>query len=473
MKFFSKLLFILFFQILICGFCFGATTSDSFNVYLEINSDYVAPDPGRGGGQTPPAPTPLEISQADAQNITYQSADINVSLNQSATCILDWGLDQNYGNSITGQGEKTSHIFPISGLSGLKKYYFKIACNNANGTAMSSGNSFQTIAEPDTIPPQNVSQFFAVAKDAKIDLSWINPTDSDFDGLILKRSDSSIITNRNQGVLIYEGKDEIFLDTGLINDRTYYYAIFTYDKVKNYSSGAVAFAVPKKEEEEKEEEKEIEIPVLDDAVSSGSDDSRSGGSTTSIKDLLIEKELQKEWKEKVEKITIQDLKVTQNGKNIFEQETQIISADKPLDVGFDCAQLPPFVKVVVLSLGKDGKETSFVLCADNKQDKMATMPPKEEGKYSLTILFLDYQNQIVKKLETEIQILPPTFPKAPKELFWYERIIFTIGSLWMLWWGKLLIVISLLFVVLLIALARQQERLAVFEKFKRRKIEID
>ena len=222
----------------------------------------------------------------------------------------------------------------------------------------------------------------------------------------------------------------------------------------------------------KKEEKKIE-PEEKPEISIGGVETSGGRSTSTLQDLIPKKDLQKEWQEKIDKISIDDINITQNGKNIIETQDRIIRSDQPLDVKFDCSQLPPFVKVIVLSLGKDGKETSFVLCSEGKGNEMATMPPKEQGKYSLTILFLDYQNQVVKKIDTEIQILPPTFLKPPRELAWYEKIIFAIGSVWVLWWGKLLIVTSIVLLALLIAFFRQQEQNKFFEKFKRRRIEID
>ncbi|HNZ84193.1 MAG TPA: fibronectin type III domain-containing protein [Candidatus Pacearchaeota archaeon] len=458
-------LIILFFPV---NFIFAATSTDDFNVSIEvITSTESTPEQGGGGSGQQPVITPIEISGINTQNISTSSASIIFSTNLQAICELRWGEDNSYGNVLLESSSQLNHSFSLQNLLPKTDYYFSIYCSNSDGSAQSSGYQFSTLENPDIIPPQNVSGFKTVKTDSGMELSWGNPTDLDFQGVIVRRSDVFFPTDKNQGILVYQGKDAIFLDTGLQEGKTYYYAVFSYDGVPNYSSGAIASGFFFKEEEKIEpEEEKTEISI-------GGVDTSGGRSTSTLQDLIPKKDLQKEWQEKIDKISIEDISITQNGKNIIDTKDKIIRSDQPLDVKFDCSQLPPFVKVIVLSLGKDGKETSFVLCSEGKGNEMATMPPKEQGKYSLTILFLDYQNQVVKKIDTEIQILPPTFLKPPRELAWYEKIIFAIGSVWVLWWGKLLIVTSIVLLALLIAFFRQQEQNKFFEKFKRRRIEID
>jgi hypothetical protein len=477
MKFINKLFLILFLQIFICNFCFSATTStNSFTVSVGITGSPVVGEPGGGGTvPTPPVEPGIEISGTTETNITYQSADITVNLNKTATCVLEYGQDTNYGNQVLGQGSKTSHNFSLTNLKDQTKYYYKTTCNDASGSAMALGN-FTTIIKPDTTPPQNVSGLTAIAGNGQVILSWVNPTDTDFDGVIIKRSDVFYPTSRTDGILVYDGKQETITDTGLINDKKYYYIVFSYDKIPNYSSGAITTATPIKPEEKKQEEvvpivPPVVPPVIDIGAPTGAGETNTssglGPQSTSSKFLT------KEQQDQVDKFDLKDISFSQNGKDIFTNDKNIIKADQPLDVGFDCATLPPFVKTAILNLSKDGKETSFILCADGKGNEMATMPPKENGKYALTILFLDYQNQVVKKIETEIEILPASFSKIPKKLPLYQQIFYVIGSIWILWWGKLLIVSLIVLTVIFIAVFRQREQIEIFKKFKRRKIEID
>ena len=92
----------------------------------ELVGGRVPADPGRGGTNNPTPEPGIEISGTAQANITYQSAEISVTVNKSATCILEYGTDTNYGNQISGQGSQTSHNFSLTNLKDQTKYYFKI-----------------------------------------------------------------------------------------------------------------------------------------------------------------------------------------------------------------------------------------------------------------------------------------------------------------------------------------------------------
>ena len=50
--------------------------------------------------------------------------------------------------------------------------------------------------------------------------------------------------NPREGALVYVGDGTFFEDVNLINEITYYYTAFSYDKTGNYSSGAIVSAIP-------------------------------------------------------------------------------------------------------------------------------------------------------------------------------------------------------------------------------------
>lgn len=78
------------------------------------------------------------------------------------------------------------------------------------------------------------------------DISWKNPTNSDFSKVILFKSNFSIedyltfeAVNGGLCEKIYEGQDEFFQATGLAENLPYYFIIFTQDKDGNYSKAQV------------------------------------------------------------------------------------------------------------------------------------------------------------------------------------------------------------------------------------------
>src|SRR5690606_8513413 len=58
------------------------------------------------------------------------------------------------------------------------------------------------------------------------------------------RSATGYPTGPNDGTVEYSGTGTSFVDNGVTNGITYYYALFSFDDVPNYSSGAVATATP-------------------------------------------------------------------------------------------------------------------------------------------------------------------------------------------------------------------------------------
>ena len=91
----------------------------------------------------------------------------------------------------------------------------------------------------DNIDPSPVSGFSAVGQDSAIQLSWTNPGDPDFVGVKVIRKLGSYPTTVADGTQVYDGAGTSYLNSGLSNGVTYYYAAFAYDVSINYSAIAL------------------------------------------------------------------------------------------------------------------------------------------------------------------------------------------------------------------------------------------
>lgn len=118
--------------------------------------------------------------------------------------------------------------------------------NNAGYELMAS-IFYDTIiqAVTDTTPPDNVTKVTVTALpgDSQVALSWTNPTNSDFAGVIIQRSTSDYPRSIYEGTNVYTGSGSSFTDTGVVNGNRYYYTIFSYDDVPNYSSGTTVSVI--------------------------------------------------------------------------------------------------------------------------------------------------------------------------------------------------------------------------------------
>lgn len=109
---------------------------------------------------------------------------------------------------------------------------------------------------PDVYPPDKVTDFVAFAYADRVEMSWQNPDNEDFLGVLLIRSESNVIDfpvwGRSyeagevlgDGLVIYVDDGEEFKDYDINCGKTYKYFLFTFDKSHNYSAPAKLEAVP-------------------------------------------------------------------------------------------------------------------------------------------------------------------------------------------------------------------------------------
>lgn len=203
---------------------------------------------------TTPTSTPIILLiDAAVENIGESGADINWTTNLSSRCRLDWGINTDYsGTAIQEIVYAEVHSKTLDGLLPDTTYHYRIFCEyDAVTTAITADSAFKTSLGPDITPPGPVTNARLENGNAQVILYWRNPLDIDFAGVIIRRSNSYYPT-RLEGVQRYDGRGALigsersFTDTGLINDTTYYYSIFSYDNapIANFSSGVGLIGQP-------------------------------------------------------------------------------------------------------------------------------------------------------------------------------------------------------------------------------------
>jgi len=137
----------------------------------------------------------------------------------------------NNGNSYTDTGliNNTTYYYTAFAYDQVPNYSAGSA-SGARATVITS-----SIIISDVVPPGKPKNFNASAGNTQISLSWTNPTDTDFVGVkILRRTDYYPISPTN-GTLVYRGAGTSYVNTGLQNGTTYFYTIFAFDRVNNFS----------------------------------------------------------------------------------------------------------------------------------------------------------------------------------------------------------------------------------------------
>ena len=176
--------------------------------------------------------------------ITQTSAKVSWQTDEAADSKVDYGLTIDYELGLITDGSFiTSHLISLTNLLPNTQYHVRAHSKDSfENETVSVDQVFQTLK--DEISPANVNNFTVSPGDSLNVLTWNNPPDPDFTGVLIKRSISDYPANPSIGNTVFNGMATSYTDRGLVNDTIYYYTAFAYDTSSNYSSGALASGTP-------------------------------------------------------------------------------------------------------------------------------------------------------------------------------------------------------------------------------------
>jgi len=138
----------------------------------------------------------------------------------------------------------TGTTFTHTGLTNGTTYYYTLFTKDEVPN-WSSGANIAAKAGGDVTAPGPITNFTCVPGDSgELQLSWTNPTASDFDRVQIQRKTGSYPTSRTDGTTAYVGPGTSLLDSGLTNGTMYYYKAWTCDEVPNWSTSAQVSGTP-------------------------------------------------------------------------------------------------------------------------------------------------------------------------------------------------------------------------------------
>lgn len=315
------------------------------------------------------------------------SALIRFETNLYSQAVVSWGLTPDYEmGSLAEQALIKNHSIIIEGLNPSTLYYFRIELTDQYGRKIFlTSQSFITKSLPDTTPPQNVTNLYAIGNDQTINLSWVNPK-IDFDEVRIVRSDKFYPKDLVDGKIIYEGRDERFVDTDVIYGKVYYYTLFAKDSSGNYSSGAVA-----KGRLYKIGEKPDQGNLFEDVKE--------------LADSLVHP--------LIRSLTLLDIDFFQNGKKLSVNSNSVqIQGDRELRVSLDYDKVPEILKTIAITMrDPDDKSKTFSFLLRVNKDKTAyeaiIAPLGRSGNFEFGVSILDHKNQGLKKMAGVIVSIVP------------------------------------------------------------------
>ena len=117
--------------------------------------------------------------------------------------------------------EGTQESVTDSGLPTGITYFYAAWAYDIWGIPSSAALTSSEPLPPDTTAPGPPTNFISTPGPANISLTWDNPTDPDFTGVVIRRKEGSYPTSYLDGVLVYDGAGESVIDSGLDHTKTY------------------------------------------------------------------------------------------------------------------------------------------------------------------------------------------------------------------------------------------------------------
>ncbi len=173
-----------------------------------------------------------ELSPTDRDPISI--APPSSSVNDSTTSTKDPGLTSTTTSS-----------------SSEKIWSSTTDSTTSSSSDSTSSTSSSSVTDGDTTPPSAVSNasLSVYPNGHQLSLSWSNPTDPDFAGVLIRFSMTDFPESPDDGTFLvslprYVIPNNLYVHSGLINQLDYYYTVFVVDEAGNYSEGVNLSGIP-------------------------------------------------------------------------------------------------------------------------------------------------------------------------------------------------------------------------------------
>lgn len=404
-------------------YTYTVTAFDVFNNFSSSSApvstttfDVPAPPPTAtsspgGGNQVTRVPTPELVSFSVVSGT--ESAVLSFATDLPVRFSVRYGEGSSFNDGIIeGALFAAKHETLLSGLSPGTSYEFELTGVDRFGrSVVLKRGSFTTLDLPDEAPPPNVPNFTARVSGNDVLLSWDHPVDPDFAYVRIVRSHLFFPADPNDGIVVYEGRADEFLDRGaLVSNGTQHYSIFAYDTGGNRSSGAIALAHRLGETPQ--------TPVV----------------ATSTASSAIA-------------VRLSDIEILQAGKSWSLSETEFeLQNDKPFVIRVPYDLFPRHLKVITVTLAlpeAPNRVFSFLLRAndDFTYYEAALAPLTAAGKYGLSFSVFDVNTNhifeltgsLVVKAERGLGDPEGTQVADAKTPYWLIFLIL-LGLFVLAWW---------------------------------------
>ncbi|HLP44270.1 MAG TPA: fibronectin type III domain-containing protein [Candidatus Nanoarchaeia archaeon] len=345
------------------------------------------------------------------------NAVIRFGTNVPVLASVYWGKTRDLElGSLSTERYESNHYIRLEDLTPGTRYYFKITLiDGYNKRLVINNQDFYTLSLPDDLGPVNVTNFKAKEVNGRVALTWNNPQ-ADFEKVRIVKSDKFFPRDPYDGIVIYEGRAEEFLDRNVVAGKTYYYSAFAVDESGNYSSGSVT---------------DIRLSLAGETP--GKPQLFAG--ILKLPSELIDPLLRK--------LSLADIDFIQDGhKKPIISDSVEIRGDRSLTISIDYDKVPEILKTIAVTMyDPNDKEKTFSFLLRVNKDKTAYVANiaafERPGRYDFALAVLDYKHQGLASLAGTIIARIPDVLIETKNSFVADYM----NLLW------LLLVVPVLFVI--------------------------
>lgn len=202
-------------------------------------------------------PPTLNIT-SPANNTTVSNTTTSITVSGTASNNSNTSISSvTWKNNTTGETGTASSTTSWSFSTGLAVGANQIAVT-AKDAVDNTASQIIIVnrAEPDTTSPDNVTNCSTIPYPEAIVLKWQNPTNLDFAGVLILKSENPVSATLTNGIfylmgenignaeVLYAAEVTSIVDAGLNPFEKYYYKIYAYDDFYNYASGVALFGIP-------------------------------------------------------------------------------------------------------------------------------------------------------------------------------------------------------------------------------------
>ena len=295
-----------------------------------------------------------------------------------------------------------THSTILFGLKSNTEYWVVVEASNAKGLVVVKRLKVVTQAAHRETLPTNPDFFTALSRENGIHLTWKNPKDEHFSEVRIVRNENAVATDPYDGVPIYEGRSEGYIDSDVRDGVVYGYTIFSRNRDGQFSSGAVVVA----RAYSKDTIGDANVVILP-----------PGQHSTSSAWLL------------------EELTIFQNGIPLQVVEgTLTLGADLPFTVSLNSEKVPKTLKTILVTLRdpKDFKKTfSFLLRIneDGTAYEARIGALTVAGTYETVISLLTVKTQTVESASFSLRAIGAENPVQEKTNTAYSQLYFYLLAL--------------------------------------------